>query len=155
MSKVLEFGEHETPISESFYPLEEIVIRPFDDGWYWVSSEEEYKGIYAFHAATQVPWQEEQEVFNSWSWGLEPGGLLHVVVPSFEWLCRMGLQPQQQQWVKALLMNANNHYTMPQLRIMMHRAGLDVMKAKTGKAQIELFDETLEIEQHYVVGAKP
>jgi hypothetical protein len=154
MSKVLEFGDHKTPISESFYPTDEIIMRPFEDEWWWVGREEKYKGIYAFHAATQVPWQVEQEAFNSWSWALEDEGLLHIIVPSFEFLCRGCLQPQQEQWVKAMLMNARNHYTMPQLRILMHRADLQILKAKTAPAQVELFDERFEIEQHYVAGIK-
>lgn len=155
MSKILEFGDNKEPLSVNFYPTDEIIVRPLVDEWWWIGKDEQYKGIYAYYAPTKIPWAIEQEAINSWAWGLEPGGLLHFVVPGFEYLCRRMLGPLPEVWVKAMLLNAYNHYTMPQLRIMFHRAGLQVLKAKTGAAQIDFMDDVREVEQHYIVGMKP
>ena len=150
MSKVLEFGDYEEPMATMLYPAADIEVRPLKGEWWWVDKKEKYDGIYVFYSANKIPFTIEQQVFDNWAEALNPGAILHVVVPSFEYLCRMALQPKIIMWVKAMILNATNHYTMPQLRILMHRAGLSVMKAKTGEGAIHLYQQDIVLEQHYV-----
>lgn len=151
MSKVLEFGNQEVALSKSFYPEDEIEVKPLEGEWWWIDKNT-YKGIWSFYNFTKTPYSKEQQVIDSWANGLVEDGLLHIVVPSFEYLCRMGLQSYQEPWVKPLLLDATNQFTMPQLRILMNRAGLNVLKAKTGEGRIKLFDNEIVLEQHYLVG---
>lgn len=146
--KVLEFGE---ATSQSYWPDREIVVKPMEGEWWWIDKKEKYWAVFSFYSATKIPFHIEQQIFDNWSNALVDGGTLHIVVPSFEYLCRMGLQDTMETWVKSLLLGATNHYTMKQLRIMMKRSGLKVLKAKTGVGEIELTKGMqVVLEQHYV-----
>ena len=146
--KVLEFG---VATSKSYWPDREIVVREMKGEWWWIDKSEKYWAVFAFYAATKIPFDIEQQIMDNWSNALVDGGTLHIIVPSFEYLCRMGLQDSMEPWVKAMLLNAANHYTMKQLRIMMNRSGMKVLKAKTGVGEIELAPGMqVVLEQHYV-----
>ena len=149
--KVLEFG---AATSKSYWPDREIVVKPMPQGteWWWL--DEKYWAVFVFYAANKIPFDMEQQIFDHWAKALAPGGTLHIIVPSFEYLCRMGLQDTMEPWVKGMLLNATNHYTMKQLRIMFKRADLKVLKAKTGVGEIAIGETgaTLVLEQHYVAG---
>lgn len=152
--RVLEFGE--AKVSQSYWPDREIVSKPLEGEWWWVDNKEEkYWGIFSFYTATKIPFPLEQQIFDNWVEALAPGGTLHIIVPSFEYLCRLALQETMEPWVKGMLLNATNHYSMKQLRILLHRAGLNVLKAKTGAGAVELAEGAmLELEQHYVAGVR-
>lgn len=150
--KVLEFGE--AKLSQSYWPDLEIVSRPLDGEWWWLDKNE-YFGVFSYYSATKIPFPIEQQVLDNWVNALVPGGTLHIIVPSFEYLCRLALQETMQPWVKAMLLNATNHYSMKQLRILLHRAGLNILKAKTGSADVETPEgAVLTLEQHYVAGVR-
>ena len=151
--KILEFGNQEQPLSEPLYPDAEIIVKPMIGEW-WVLNED-YDGIYAFYAYHKTPLHLEQRVLDNWKNCLVPGGILHIIVPSWTYLCRMALQPMIQPWLKPLMIDCSNWFTMGQLRILFARSGLNVLKAKTGAGQLALGEWEFELEQHYIAGQRP
>lgn len=150
--KVLEFGNQEVPISEAMYPEAEITLKPIEEDWWKI--EGMWDGIFSFYNLNYTPLPLEMDVIKDWSDHMNEGALLHVFVPSFEFLCRCGMQNMLEPWVKPMLLDAANHFSMKQLRIMFHKAGLKIIKAKTGEGHIEKFGMQLILEQHYIVGQK-
>lgn len=153
MNQVLEFGGQEEALSKSYYPDAEITIKPMKGEWWWVEKDK-WNGIFSFYNATKTPYPIEQQVFDSWAGGLKKGALLHVIVPSFEYLCRMALQEYVEKWVRPMILDTANQFTMPQLRILLHRSGLQVLKAKTGEGHIAIGEAEIILEQHYVAAIK-
>ncbi|KKL06248.1 hypothetical protein LCGC14_2597920, partial [marine sediment metagenome] len=111
---------------------------------------------------TNIVYRRTQQVVDDWARCLKPGGLLHVLVPSFEWLMKAAAQEVIPMSVRPLLFGtqhdqhhiAMNALTMLDLRVLFRQAGLTVIKARQKIFQVQIGDETLEAEQHYVVGEK-
>jgi hypothetical protein len=154
MSKVLEFGNQEEALCRAYYPDDEITIKPLVGEW-WLDFGGPYKGIFAFYVLNKTPYPLEQRILDNWANSLEPGGIVHIIVPSLHYLCRMMQQSPQPNWIKPMLLDATNHFTMHMLRILIGRTGkLDVIKAKTGPAELEFHGDNIEIEQHYVAAVR-
>ena len=98
--KVLEFGEEK--LSQSYWPDREIILRPLEGEWWWIDKGEKYWGVFAYYTPTKIPFPVEQQVFDNWVEALVPGGTLHIIVPSFEYLCRLAIQETMEPWVKAM-----------------------------------------------------
>ena len=150
--KVLEFKTQDEPLSRQFYPDGEIELAPLEGEWWNI--EGKWDGIFSYYSLTKTPFPIEQDIINHWSDCLEADGLLHIFVPSWEFLCRMALQEMLQQWVKPMMLDAANQFTMRSLRILLNKAGLAVIKAKTGEGHIVKYDTEIVLEQHFVVGQK-
>ena len=153
MSKVLEFDEKDEALCQGMYPDDEIIFQDTKEPeWWFVPGT--YKGIFSHFNLTKTPFTVEQQIIDYWANALEPNGLLHVFVPSWEYLCRMALQELIEPWVKPMMLDAHNQFTMRSLRILFNRAGLKVLKAKTGEGHIIKYGGEIVLEQHYVVGVK-
>ena len=153
MSKVLEFDFKDDALCQNMYPDDEIIFHDTKElEWWWIPGT--YKGIFSHFNLTKTPFMIEQQILDYWANALEPNGLLHVFVPSWEYLCRMALQEFIEPWVKPMMLDASNQFTMRSLRILFNRAGLRVLKAKTGEGHIIKYGGEIVLEQHYVVGAK-
>lgn len=150
--KVLEFGNQEVPICGSIYPEAEITLKPIEDKWWEVDGQ--WDGMFSFFTLNHTPLPLEMDIIKDWADHLNDDALLHVFVPSFEFLCRAGIQNMLEPWVKPMLLDASNHFSMKQLRIMFHKAGLKIIKAKTGEGHIEKYGMQIRLEQHYIVGQK-
>lgn len=152
MSKVLEFQTSDQSLAEQFYPEAEITLAPVTGEWWNI--EGKWDGIFSYYSLTKTPFPIEQEILSHWSDSLNADGLLHIFVPSWEFLCRMALQEMLQPWVKPLMLDAANQFTMRSLRILLNKAGLAVVKAKTGEGHIVKYEMEIVLEQHFVVGQK-
>ncbi len=163
-SKVIELTTGTEPLCTELYPDIEIELRnpynyvgaklPYEDG--------ELDGIFTHFILTNIAYRRTQQVVDDWARCLKPGGLLHILVPSFEWLMRAALQEEIPMHVRPLLFGtqhdqhhiAMNALTMLDLRVLLRQAGLTVIKARQKIFHVQFGDDSLEAEQHYVVGEK-
>ena len=162
--RIVELTVEKNTLAEQLYPDIEIELRnpynyvgaelPYEDG--------ELDGIFTHFILTNVAYRRTQAVVNDWVRCLRPGGLLHVLVPSFEWLAKAILQEQIPLHVRPLLFGtqhsqhhiAMNALTMLDLRVLFRQAGLTVIKARVKIFQVQIGDETLDAEQIYIAGEK-
>ena len=153
MSNVLEFDFKDEALCQGMYPEDDVIFHATnEDEWWWIAGK--YKGIFSHFNLTKTPFTIEQQIIDYWANALEPEGMLHVFVPSWEYLSRMALQEYIEPWIKPMLLDAGNQFTMRSLRILFNKAGLKVLKAKTGEGHIIKYDTEIVLEQHYIVGAK-
>lgn len=171
--KVLEIGAGPFPQAQEIFPGAEILTMdadveyepsvlhdasifpyPFEDG--------EFDAVFASHVLEHITYWKEQEVLNEWARILKPGGELHVLVPSWEWVARNVLAEKPSKALKPLAFAGQttpwdvhlNMFTMRRLRVMFEKAGMGVFKARTGVRVINVVGELVETEQHYVAGRK-
>lgn len=162
--KIVELTVEKSSLAGQLYPNTEIELRnpynyigaklPYEDG--------ELDGIFTHFILTNIAYKRTQAVVNDWARCLRPSGLLHIIVPSFEWLARAVLQEQIPLSVRPLLFGvqhdqhhiAMNALTMLDLRVLSRQAGLTVIKARVQIFHVQIGDDMLEAEQHYVVGEK-
>lgn len=153
MTKVLEFGPQEEALSESFFVNPDVTIKPMEGAWWEIDGK--FDAIFSYYNFTSVPFPIEQEVLTNWASHLNKEGTLYIIVPSWEYMSRVALQEQIAHWLKPMMFNSVNQFTMRGLRIMFNKAGLKVTSAKTGVGRLQLAGNELELEQHYVVGQRP
>lgn len=152
MTKVLEFGPQEVALAEPFFPYADHTIKPMKGEWWNV--DEKWDAIFSFYNYTKIPFVIEQECLNQWVEQLEDDGLIYVIVPSWEYMSRMALQEYLPMWLKPMMFNAVNQFTMKSLRILFNKAGLAVTEAKTGEGHMRIGEEDVVLEQHIVIGRK-
>lgn len=164
MLKVIELTTGEPKVAQPAYPDETIeAINPYnymndplplEDG--------SVDGMFATHVLNHIPYRACKEVLYDWSRVMKPDGLLHVIVPSFEWLARQVLQEDIKPHIRPLLFGMQtdefsiglNALTMLELRRLMQMADFRVIKARVGSVDVVVGDDTHLAEQHYVVGTK-
>jgi hypothetical protein len=164
MSKVIELAVSGEGVAQAAYPDDEVeTINPYlylndplplEDG--------SVDGMFATHVLNHIPYQACQAVLLDWSRVMKPKGLLHVIVPSFEWLARSVLQEEIKPHIRPLLFGMQtdeysiglNALTMLELRRLMQMADFRVIKARVGSVSIAVGDTEHLAEQHYVVGTK-
>lgn len=152
MTKVLEFGPQEEALSGLFFPNADITIKPMKGAWWEI--EGDWDGIFSYYNLTMVPFPIEQEVLTQWTRRLNEDGLLYVTVPSWEYMSRMALQERLAIWLKPIMFNAVNQFTMKSLRVLFHKAGLSVISAKTGEGHMVVQGQDVVLEQHFLTGRK-
>jgi predicted SAM-dependent methyltransferase len=163
-TKVVELTVGKEGLARQLYPDGEIELRnpynyvgaklPYEDG--------ELDGIFTHFILTNIAYRHTQMVVDDWARCLKTGGLLHVIVPSFEWLMRAAREEVIPLHVRPLLFGtqhsqhhmAMNALTMLDLRVLFRQAGLTVIKARVQVFQVQISDESFQAEQHYVVGEK-
>ena len=164
MSRIVELTTASKPVCTETYPGRKIeLLNPFD----YIGKPLPYKdgelgGLFAYFILNRIPYVYTQTAIKDWARCLEPGGILHVLVPSLEWMARALLQEKVEPHVKPLLFGTQvdeknvglNALKMIELRDLFDLAGLDVVKATVGKVSIEVGEEQYEAEQHYVAGVK-
>jgi trans-aconitate methyltransferase len=125
---------------------------------------EKFDIVFASHVLEHFPWFATEEVLKTWVNTLLPGGELHIVVPSLEWVADQVIM--QEQPSKALLPHLfgglideyDVHvtaFTMRYLRAKIEKVGLNCIKAITTNYPIVAGGEVLTSEQHYAVGKLP
>jgi predicted SAM-dependent methyltransferase len=149
---------------QEIYPDDEIeLLNPFD----YVGKPLPYKdgeldGLFAYFILNRLPYVYTQSAIKDWARCLKEGALLHVLVPSLEWICRAFLQESVEPHVKPLLFGTQtdeknigmNALKMIELRDLFEIAGLSVRQAKVSIVVIEVGEEQFEAQQHYVAGVK-
>ena len=164
MSKVVELTVASTPVCADTYPDTEIeLLDPFN----YVGRPLPYKdgelgGLFAYFILNRIPYVYTVTAVKDWARCLKPGAILHVIVPSLEWICRALLQEEVEPHVKPLLFGTQvdernigmNGLKMIDLRNYFGVAKLSVVKAKVSKVVVEVGEEQFEAEQHYVAGVK-
>lgn len=116
-----------------------------------------FDAIFASHVLEHIPWWQTDVVLKDWVACLNPGGSLHIVVPSLEWAARQilserpshALIPHMYAGVTTAWDVHVAGFTMRLLRAKLEKAGLAVMRARTGAYQILIGGEPMEAEQHY------
>jgi hypothetical protein len=164
LSKVIEFTAGKGGVAQPLYPDKEIEIvnpylylndpLPFED--------ESVEGLFASWVLNHIPYNALLSVLAEWARVVEPEGMMHIIVPSFEWLAKSVLQEEIQPHIRPLLFGMQtdeysiglNALTMLELRRIMQMIGFRVIKARVGSVDIEVGDDRYLAEQHYVVGIK-
>ena len=120
-------------------------------------------GVFASHVLEHFSYWQSMSVLKGWIDALEDGGMLHVLVPSWEWAAREILSEnpspalyghsfagQVNRWDVHLAM-----FTMRRLRAMFEQLGLSVIRARTGEYHLIAGDgKPYAAEQHYICGVK-
>ena len=164
MPKVVELTTHDQVLSLCLqvYPDDKIqLVNPLD----YIGTPLPFKdctlrGIFAHYILNRIPYGYTKFAVADWVRCLRPGSMLHVIVPSLEWLARAVLQDRLEPHVKPLLFGLQtdehnvgmNALRMTDLRDIFDRAGLRSVKARTQIVSIEVGEEIYEAEQHYVAG---
>ena len=162
MSKVVELTTASVAMCAETYPDVEIeLLDPFN----YIGKPLPYKdgelgGLFAYFILNRIPYAYALTAVKDWARCLEPGAILHVLVPSLEWICRALLQEKVEPHVKPLLFGTQvderniglNGLKMIDLRDYFGVAGLSVIKASVGEVSIEVGEEIYKAEQHYVAG---
>lgn len=182
MFEVLEIGANESPLAETLFTEEavgdevkivqldanadsphvdvvhEIVYPenplPFDDN--------RFDAMIAQHIYEHIPYYHEMTALRDWVRVLKPGGALHLSVPSAEFIARHILAETPSAKIKPYAVGGIttpwdvhlNLFTMPMLRALFVKAGMDVVIAKTGLREIDSLGEVWTVEQHYLAGIK-
>jgi hypothetical protein len=164
MPKIVELTTSSVSMCQEVYPDDEIELcNPFDYVGKPLPYEDgELGGLFSYFVLNRMPYVYTQTVIKDWARCLEAGALLHVLVPSLEWICRAFLQENVEPHVKPLLFGTQvdeknigmNALKMIELRDLFEIAGLEVRKAKVSIVTIEVGEEQFEAEQHYVAGVK-
>ena len=164
MSKIVELTTSSKPMCQEVYPNDEIeLLNPFGYvGKPLPYEDEKLGGLFAYFILNRLPYVYTQSAMKDWARCLKPGALLHVLMPSLEWLCRAFLQENVEPHVKPLLFGTQvdeknigmNALKMTELRDLFEIAGLEVRKAQVSIVTIEVGEEQFEAEQHYVAGVK-
>ena len=125
-------------------------------------ADNEFDGVFASHVLEHITFWKEQDVLNEWARITRPGGEVHVLVPSWEWVARQVLSEKPSIGLKPLAFAGQgtpwevhwNMFTMRQLRSLFEKAGLGVFRARTGSLIINAGGTPVAVEQHYVAGKK-
>jgi predicted SAM-dependent methyltransferase len=123
---------------------------------------ETFDGIFASHVLEHFPWWDIPRLLANWVTCLNPGGSIHIVVPSLEWAAKQILSETPSPALQGHLysdMSTPYHihvggFTMRLLRTQLEKAGLAVGTATTAEYQIQAYGEIHVAEQHYVAGYK-
>jgi predicted SAM-dependent methyltransferase len=164
MPKIVELTSYSEgqKFCQDTYPNEEIIqLNPFE----YVGIPLPYKdctlgGIFAYWVLNRIPYRFTAGVVHDYARCLRPGAILHVFVPSAEWLARQLLQDKMKPHVRPLLFGTQegmydvgmNALRMADLRDYFDLAGLRAVKARMSIVSIQVGEETFEAEQHYVAG---
>ena len=117
--------------------------------------------VFASHVLEHMPWHATDSVLASWVRILNPGGALHVMVPSLEWCAEEILSDNPSKALLPVLFGGqfqtgDDHltgFTMRYLRARMEKAGLHVYRAVSGAKEIHVGEgEQVESDQHYAIG---
>lgn len=173
MTRILEIGANVKPLSQITYEDAEIIFLDADPNVPNIHvvadasqplpfAEGTFDGIFASHILEHITYWKEQSVLIEWARCLKSGGMLHILVPSWEWVARQVLSEKPSPALKPLAFAGQvspwdihlNMFTMRQLRALLDRAGLSVVRARTGGMIIAVVGEPYEVEQHYVAAVK-
>ena len=122
-----------------------------------------YARILAYFVLPRVANLAVVDTLSRWRGLLQPGGELHVHVPSAEWFAREILNPQQPspfalQHLFGLQVDEDSFYlsafTLGRLRQDMDAAGLAVEYARVYPYQFSVNETTYQAEQHHVKGVR-
>lgn len=120
-----------------------------------------YDVVFASHILEHIPWHLTNVAIEEWVGLLNPGGALHIIVPSLEWCAEEALKDNPSKALLPVLCGGQAQegdahlcmFTMRYLRARMEKAGLHVMHAVSGERDIHIGDgETVPSDQHYAVG---
>ncbi|MFA5378406.1 MAG: methyltransferase domain-containing protein [Dehalococcoidia bacterium] len=169
---VLEIGPNIKPQAQILWPEAEIKTLDIDEnlkpdyvadaGKMPEELYEKFDAVLASHVLEHFPYWYSVLILKEWAKVLKPGGSLHVVVPSLEWV---GKEILAEKPSKALLPHLfgglttpyDCHvagYTMRYLRACFEAAELGVTKAASGDYCIMVQGTPYTAEQHYVCGVK-
>lgn len=175
MSRILEIGAGPKPQAHLLAEYEEAEIVYLDinpqsenldviaDATLFLPfADESLDGIFASHILEHITFWREFATIVDWARCLKDDGVLHVLVPSWEWVARQVLSEQPSRGLKPLAFAGQtnpwdvhlNMFTMRQLRAMFDKAGLSVTRAITGPLEIMAAGERVTVEQHYIAGRK-
>ena len=122
-----------------------------------------YAHILAYFVLPRVANLAVVDTLSRWRGLLQPGGELHVHVPSAEWFAREILNPQQPspfalQHLFGLQVDEDSFYlsafTLARLRQDMDAAGLAVEYARVYPYQFIVNETAYQAEQHHVMGVR-
>ncbi|MCH7480348.1 MAG: hypothetical protein IIC79_03025 [Chloroflexi bacterium] len=122
-----------------------------------------YARILAYFVLPRVANLAVVDTLSRWRGLLQPGGELHVHVPSAEWFAREILNPQQPspfalQHLFGLQVDEDSFYlsafTLARLRQDMDAAGLAVEYARVYPYQFIVNETAYQAEQHHVMGVR-
>lgn len=117
--------------------------------------------VFASHVLEHMPWHATDVVLASWVRILNPGGAVHIMVPSLEWCAEEILSDNPSKALLPVLFGGqfqagDDHltgFTMRYLRARMEKAGLSVYRAVSGTKEIHIGEgEVAETDQHYAIG---
>lgn len=164
MSKVLELSIDGVSACGDVYSDHEVVLHnpfegspvelPFEDG--------EFIGVFAHFILQRVSWRDTALAMIEWARVVQDEGLVHVIVPSGNWLARNMLQDRVEPHVRMLLFGDHgsqygihmNALNATDLRVFFDHAGLGVVKARIGGCEVMVGEKSYEAEQIYVAGVK-
>jgi predicted SAM-dependent methyltransferase len=123
---------------------------------------EKFDGLFASHVLEHFSYWDAENVLQGWADAVKVDGMVHVLVPSWEWAAREVLSdnPSPALHGHSFAGNVNewdvhkNMFTMRKLRALFERVGLQVTRAKTGVYHIQFQGNVYPAEQHYVCGVK-
>jgi hypothetical protein len=170
--KVLEIGPNRTPKAQAIFPeadIETMDINPEVKATYTCDSRYMPKELYnrfdavvASHILEHIPFWETNNALEEWGKVLKGGGMLHVFVPSLEWVATQVLSEKMSRAVLphlhgGLVTRWDIHlasFTMRTLRANLESSGYGVVHAQTMPLPIMIAGEPMKSEEHYVIAQK-
>ncbi len=122
-----------------------------------------FEVVIASHVLQCIEHWNTENVLKEWAKALIPGGEMHILVPSFEWVISEMAKEKPVNGVMFVLYpivsnHFNLHYaafTLRKLRANLDNANLHVIQARTGPTPMLIGPEKFIIDQHYVIAKKP
>ena len=169
---VLEIGPGPKPQANGVFPGAKIVSMDVDEQYKpdilcnARRIPEDHKGkydvVFASHVLEHFPWFESVNVMKEWASALKPGGELHVLVPSLDWIAKQLVSETPSRGTIPLLFGGittqwDAHlagFTMRTLRATFEAAGLRARRAASLPLQIMAMGTIVEVQQLYVMGVK-
>lgn len=119
-----------------------------------------YDAVFASHILEHIPYVQTVDALKEWASAVKPGGEVHVIVPSLEWVAEQILAEKPSIAMLPHLYAGQvtpwdihlAGFTLRHLRVCMEAAGIAVERAKTGPYPITVVGNVYEAEQHYAMG---
>jgi predicted SAM-dependent methyltransferase len=129
---------------------------PFDD--------ETFDAVFSSHILEHISYHFEQNVINDWARVLKPGGELHTIVPSWEWVANqiMKAPANRSKALKGMCFAGQinewdlhyNMFTLDMLEELYRKAKLKVRTSTTRVCTISVRGWASRAKENYVVGVK-